>query len=260
MIEGMKTLGLYGCSVMMMVLLSCAICAQQTVKDSTSKKYKNIVRYNLTGALLFGFNKYVVLGYERMLSPRTSVSINVGSAALPKVLAIETDSFKTRRESDRTGVNASIDYRFYLQKENKFNAPHGLYIGPYYSYNRFEDDQQWMRHNTAGSNEIISSSTFDINTFVFELGYQLLLWRRFTLDMVMVGPGVGFYKYKASFTGDLNLSVANKEQLYEALKQRITQRFPGMNFVFSDKNFDADGVIKTSDVGYRYIIHIGFCF
>jgi hypothetical protein len=234
--------------------------AQKTSKDSSAKPYKNIVRYNVTGALLFGFGKYIVLGYERMLSPTTSVSINLGSAALPKVLAIETDSFQTRRESDRTGVNASIDYRFYLQKQNKFKAPQGLYIGPYYSYNRFEDDQQWMRHNTAGSNEILSSSTFDINTFGFELGYQLLLWRRFTLDMVMVGPGVGFYKYKASFTGDLNLSVANKEQLYEALKQRITQRFPGMNFVFSDKNFDADGVIKTSDVGYRYIIHIGFCF
>jgi len=256
----MKAIATY-CSVLLtMPWFAYNTFAQKTVKDSTTKTYKNIVRYNVTGALLFGIGKYIVVGYERMLSPRTSVSVNLGSAALPKVLAIETDSFQTRRESDRTGINASIDYRFYLEKENKFNAPHGLYIGPYYSYNRFEDDQQWMRHNSAGSNEILSSSTFDIHTFGFELGYQLLLWRRFTLDMVMVGPGLGFYKYKASFTGNVNLSVANKEQLYEALKQRITQRFPGMNFVFSDKNFDADGVIKTSDVGYRYIIHIGFCF
>jgi len=256
----MKAIALY-CSFLLVIVCSAfTMNAQQAPKDSSAKTYKNIVRYNVTGALLFGFGKYIVLGYERMLSPRTSISVNMGSAALPKVLAIETDSFSTRRESDRTGINASIDYRFYLAKQNKFNAPHGLYIGPYYSYNRFEDDQQWMRQNSGGSSEVLSSSTFDINTFGFELGYQIILWKRFTLDMVMVGPGVGFYKYKANFTGNVNLSVADKEQLYEALKQRITQRFPGMNFVFSDKSFDADGVLKTSDVGYRYIIHIGFCF
>ena len=256
----MKAFVTYGSLVLATIWFAPNTYGQKTVKDSTAKTYRNIIRYNITGALLFGFGKYIVLGYERMLTPKTSFSVNVGSAALPKVLAIETDSFQTRRESDRKGINASIDYRFYLAKENKFNAPHGLYIGPYYSYNRFEDDQQWMRHNSSGSNEVFSSSTFDINTFGFELGYQLFLWRRFTLDMVMVGPGLGFYKYKASFTGDVGLSAANKEQLYEALKQRITQRFPGMNFVFSDKSFDADGVIKTSDVGYRYIIHIGYAF
>jgi len=256
----MKVIVTYCSLVLVMIWFAPDTYSQQTVKDSAAKTYKNIIRYNITGALLFGFGKYIVLGYERVLSPRTSFSVNMGSAALPKVLTIETDSFQTRRESDRKGINASIDYRFYLQKENKFNAPHGLYIGPYYSYNRFKDDQQWIRNNSSGSNEVFSNSTFDISTFGFELGYQLFLWRRFTLDMVMVGPGLGFYKYKTSFSDNVNLSAANKEQLYEALTQRITQRFPGMNFVFSDKSFDADGVIKTNSVGYRYIIHIGFVF
>lgn len=256
----MKSIAIYCSLVLVMICFVSHSYGQQTVKDSTAKTYKNIIRYNITGALLFGFGKYIVLGYERVLSPRRSFSVNVGSAALPKALSIETDSFQTKRESDRKGVNASIDYRFYLQKENKFNAPHGLYIGPYYSYNRFNDDQQWLRRNTGATNEVTSNSTFNINTFGFELGYQLLLWRRITLDMVMVGPGLGFYKYKASFTGNTNLSAETKEQLFEALKQRISQRFPGMNFVVSDQNFDADGVLKTSSVGYRYIIHIGFCF
>jgi len=255
----MKTIALY-CFVLMMLSFSFNTYAQETVKDSTSKRYKNIVRYNLTGALLFGFNKYVVLGYERMLSSNTSISLNAGSAALPRFLSIETDSFQTRRESDRTGFNASIDYRFYLQKENKFNAPHGLYIGPYYSYNRFEDDQEWFHRNNSRNSDVLSNSTFEINTFGVELGYQLILWRRFTLDMVMVGPGLGFYKYKANLSGNIGLSADAKEQLLQALMQRITQRFPGMNYVFSDKTFDADGVIKTSDIGYRYIIHLGFCF
>src|SRR5690242_68605 len=110
------------CSV---CLLSQKIYGQQ--QDSTAKIYKNVIRYNLTGALLFGVDKYVVLGYERVISPRKSVSINFGTAALPKLVSIQTDSFQTKKEGDRKGFNLSIDYRFYLAKENKFNAPHGLY-------------------------------------------------------------------------------------------------------------------------------------
>jgi len=39
----------------------------QNHKDSSMRTYKNVVRYNLSGALLFGFSKYIVLGYERVL-------------------------------------------------------------------------------------------------------------------------------------------------------------------------------------------------
>jgi len=40
----------------------------------------------------------------------------------------------------------------------------------------------------------------------------------------------------------------------------LTQKFPGMNFVFADKEISSDGVMKTNTIGYRYIIHIGFAF
>ena len=256
----MKTTSIKCFLLLIMHCLAFDTYAQDIAKDSSAKAYKNVVRYNLSGALLFGFDKYIVLGYERILSTHSSISVNVGSAALPRLLSIVTDSFQTSRQSDRKGFNASIDYRFYLAKENKFNAPRGLYIGPYYSFNRFEDDQQWIRRNSSSNNEITTSSTFNINTFGFEMGYQLILWKRLSLDMVLVGPGLGFYKYKASFTDNLNLSAEDKEQLFEALKQRLTQRFPGMNFVISDQNIDADGVIKTRNIGYRYIVHIGYTF
>ena len=40
--------------------------ADTTQPAKTEKNYKNIIRYNLTGPLLFGFD-YVVLGYERVV-------------------------------------------------------------------------------------------------------------------------------------------------------------------------------------------------
>ena len=246
--------------MVMAVTLVAAIPAysQVTQTDSSGKMYKNVVRYNLSGALLFGVDKYIVLGYERVLSPRRSISINFGTAALPKLASIVTDSFQTEKSGDRKGYNFSVDYRFYLGKENKFNAPHGFYIGPYYSYNHFDNKQDWLHVNSGGSTQISTESKFNINTVGFEAGYQVIIGKHFAIDMIMVGPGLGFYKYQATFTS--NLTEAQKEQLREVLKQALTQKFPGMNYVFSDQTIDADGVMKRSSVGYRYIIHIGYNF
>ena len=59
----------------------------------------------------------------------------------------------------------------------------------------------------------------------FQFGYQFILWKRLSLDLVLVGPGVGFYSYKAKF--DSNISAGDKEQLLEGLKQLLVQKFPG---------------------------------
>ena len=74
----------------------------------------------------------------------------------------------------------------------------------------------------------------------------------------MFGPGFGIYNYKAKF--ESNVSAESKEQLLDGLEQLLTQKFPGMNYVFSDEEFDANGVMKTNTIGYRYMVHIGFAF
>jgi len=90
------------------------------------------------------------------------------------------------------------------------------------------------------------------------LGYQFIFWKRLTLDLVLVGPGVADYKLKTAI--DQDLAADNKQQLQDAIEQLLTQKFPGMNYVFADKEFKADGTIGTWSVGYRYLIHIGFAF
>lgn len=230
----------------------------QTLMDSTAKvhPYKNVIRYNLSGALIFGIDKYVVFGYERIIRRNQSISVNFGKASLPKIVSITTDSFSLNKEANSSGTNVSIDYRFYLPRENKYLAPHGLYIGPYYSYNDFNRDNRW---DYKTRNSFVNTHTdFSIHTIGFELGYQLILWKRFTIDFLMVGPGVGFYDYKVSFDG--NLDAATQEQLLDGLGQLLKQKFPGMNFVLSDKEISSNGTLKTTALGYRYLIQIGFNF
>ena len=127
-------------------------------QSDTSKQYKNVIRYNLSGALVFGIDKYIVLGYERILKPNQSFSVNFGKAALPKLVSIVTDSFTLSKDVKNTGFNFSVDYRFYLKKENKFPAPHGLYIGPYYSFNQFNRDNRLDVKNTSGATVLTTNS------------------------------------------------------------------------------------------------------
>jgi hypothetical protein len=76
--------------------------------------------------------------------------------------------------------------------------------------------------------------------------------------MVLIGPGVGFYSIDAKTEG--NLTEEEREQLQDAITDLISQKFPGMNYVLSDQEFSASGTIKTTSVGFRYLIHIGFRF
>jgi hypothetical protein len=231
---------------------------QETDSLKNERQKKNIVRYNFSSALLFGFSKCIVLGYERVIRPNQSFSVNFGKISPPDIINVNTDSLQLSKESKTGGMHVSVDYRFYLARENKYEAPRGLYIGPYYSYNHYTRDILWNYHSSGGNNEITTDTKFTINTVGFELGYQFILWKRLTLDLLMVGPGVGFYHYKANYGG--NIDPAAREQLAEALKKILTEKFPGMNYVLADKELSGNGTLTTTDVGYRYLIQIGYNF
>lgn len=251
-------------SVTLTALFACQALAQEPsivvaseIKDMP--KYKNVVRYNLSGAMLFGWDKYIVLGYERVIKPRQSASINIGKASLPKFISINTDSFNLSTDKSNTGFNVSVDYRFYLARENRYKPPCGLYIGPYYSFNQFKRTNTWMwNNNSGGASSVETDLKMNIHTVGFELGYQFILWKRMTLDLCMVGPGIGFYNVEANF--DTNLSEGRRQELLDALDQLLTQKVPGMNYVFSDKHFEGNGTMNTTGFGFRYLIQIGFLF
>jgi hypothetical protein len=254
-ISGSAAVRLY-CFLLLLLYVNVAI--SQEIDSSKIHPYKNIIRYNLSGALLFGPDRYVIFGYERVINRNQSISINIGSVSLPRLATISTDSLELTKDNKNTGTNFSIDYRFYLGKENKYPAPHGVYIGPYYSFNHFKRDNEWDFKNSSSSAFVNTNGSFTIHTAGLEFGYQFIFWKRLALDMVLVGPGIGFYDYKVKF--EENVDEATKEQLRQGLQQLLTQKFPGMNYVFSEKEINGNGALKTTSVGYRYMIHIGFNF
>jgi hypothetical protein len=117
---------------------------------------------------------------------------------------------------------------------------------------------QWTGKTTGISQDLNVHTDFTIHTIGFELGYQLLLWKRFAVDLVMIGPGLGSYNYEATFQGTVDDDT--RKQILEGTKQVLVQRFPGMNIVTSGESFNANGVMHINAYGYRYIIHVGYAF
>jgi hypothetical protein len=242
---------------LIILLLAFGYCRAQAQSDTTTKVRRNIIRYNLSGALLFGAENYFVLGYERVLKNRQSFSINAGFVGFPKLISIDTDSFKLNNDLKNGGFQVTVDYRFYLKKENKYAPPHGLYIGPYYSFNHFNRENRWFQRSDP-DNFITTTVNFNINTIGFQMGYQFILWKRFALDLILIGPGMAYYDYEVLLDG--NLTDETKEQIFEALEELGSDRIPGMSYLLEGEVVKGNGSIKSTNLGYRYIVHIGFLF
>jgi hypothetical protein len=232
--------------------------AQETKKEE--KLRKNTVHINLTNPLIFGSGS-IVIGYERLLnSKKHSFTINVGITQFPDFGLIDTDSLKhLNKLKDQSGFNVSADYRFYLAKENKYPAPRGVYIGPYYSYNYFGNQNTWELKSANGSiAEVKSDLKLNVHTIGFELGYQFIFADRITLDMVLLGPGIGAYNFKVGFSN--NLSDAAKQKILDALNGALAEKFPGYGIIVDEGEFKRTGVTNRTTIGYRYMIQLGFRF
>jgi hypothetical protein len=249
---------MYRCTLLFIVMFITAIMTAQEDTLSGKRQYKNVLRYNLSGPMVFGWDSYVIFGYERVLWKQHTISVNGGTVKFPKVIYIYTSIFDLNKDERNSGVHFSLDYRFYPRKDNKHAAPRGVYFGPYYSYNRFVRESEWTFKNNASRTVVSTVSNFVINTVGIQLGYQFILWKRVALDFVAVGPGCGFYNFEANI--DANLNIEERSDLLDGMKQFVTQKFPGANFIFSDKQINASGIMKTTAAGYRYLVQVGFNF
>lgn len=225
--------------------------------QNNGREFKNTIHFNLTNPMIFG-DRSLVFGYERVLNKKRSFSVNVGQASLPDLNIINTDELEMETIRSEKGLHISADYRFYLSKENKYSAPRGVYIGPYYSFNYFNKEHAWSVATTGYEGQVNSNLDFTINTFGAELGYQFILWKRLALDLILIGPGIA--SYKLDVTLDTNLSDEDKELFFDKLNEALQEKFPGYSGVIDEGEFKKNGSTKTTNLGFRYMVQIGYRF
>jgi hypothetical protein len=229
---------------------------QAQVADSTAP-LKNVIRLNLSNPLIFGIRNNVV-GYERILKKSQSFSVNMGRFSIPKFEPIFRDSFQLQKNYKDNGYHFSVDYRWYLVNENKYDAPLGLFIGPYYAYNYLKRENCWTIGKSSYDNELISDLSVNMHLIGIQLGCQFVIWKRLTLDVIFMGPGVWFFdvKSKTSSTLDQDESQLFYQQLNEQLKDNI----PGYNRFIDGNEFSQKGSARTGKFGYRYLVNLGYRF
>ncbi len=226
--------------------------------DAQPEDRKNTVRFNITNPLLFG-GKAVVVGYERKLSSHQTLSLNIGRMALPAFgLGILSDSLSLTNNSADRGFHLSTEYRFYLRNENKHEAPRGVYVGPYYSYNRFARSNSWSFISTNFNGEVTTDLDLGIHMVGVELGYQFVFANRVTLDLILIGPGLGSYSVKASL--NTNLDPDEKSVFFQELNDYLADQIPGYNLVLDEATFRDSGSLRKTTFGFRYLINIGIRF
>jgi len=219
--------------------------------------YKNVIKFNPTPMILWSA-KNLTFSYERILSPRQSLSIEFGYLAFDKFINDTLIKIVNTNSHEDWGLNATTEYRFYLTKLNTRPVPAGLYIGPYLTYYHYQFknglDIFPATVDTTGS---IEGNFWSFN-LGFELGYQFVFWKRMTLDLILVGPSISYYGGKTQFTGELDPDQV--KDLNEEFYNKLVERYPAFGVLAFDETFQQEGKLDIFRWGFRYLIQIGFHF
>ncbi len=228
----------------------------QEKKDSV-RYFKNTIRINLSNPLLFG-DKNLIVGYERAFKNNQSITVNIGRISFPKIVNINENSIQLQQSSKDIGYGLALDYRFYLKKENKYKAPRGIYIGPYYTYDYFKRENTWTLNTADFTGEVKTDITFKANLVGFQMGYQFVFWNRLALDLVLFGPGKWFYNFNTEL--NTSLSADDEDLLFSKINGFIDDKIPGNSLVIKPGSLHKKGSSSSSSGGFRYVVHLGFRF
>jgi len=231
---------------------------EDTLQIKTQKKeLKNTVLINVTNPILISSNFFTVT-YERILPNSQSFSISTGSFSIPRFLNSNVDSLGIKTSKSDKGFHISGDYRFYLKKLNKYGAPRGVYIGPYYAYNHLSRGTTWNMDGATFQGNVNSDIKINIHTLGFELGYQFVFWNRLAVDLILLGPGYGNYNIKAIL--NTSLTPDQESEFFKKLNDYLQEKIPGFEQVIDPGEFNRKGTFDTWTLGYRYTIRVGLRF
>lgn len=220
-------------------------------QESDSLKYrKNTIKLDLTTFVLY--REAIVFSYERLVKPHQSWGVTLGYETFPAI----TQSTLTK-EDNRGGYKFGGEYRFYLAKENKFAAPRGIYIGPYFTSHAFSSFRDLEVEHDGVTDEGTLNSKLRVHNFGAQLGYQFVFNDRWTIDLVLIGPSFSNYRAKFKMEGDFTF---DPEDIQNEYLLELIDQFPILEDVLSGEEVDAKGKVDTWALGYRYQFLVGYRF
>ena len=227
----------------------------------SSYRHKNNVKINITPLLIY--NNALVFSYERSVAKRQTFAVTGGVIQLPTFVDLVGSNGFSKVNTNKSGYMLGGEYRFYLGKENKYAAPHGIYIGPYANYYSMHNTKSAIYTDSAG---LQSSASLDTKLRVFnigvELGYQFVVWDRLTIDFVLFAPSFSKYELDLALSG--NIDPAHAAQINQAVLDAIKSHFPAIGSLIDEGSFHASGNLNSASskwaAGFRYSLMLGYRF
>ncbi|MEP6615343.1 MAG: DUF3575 domain-containing protein [Ginsengibacter sp.] len=185
------------------MLLSHFFAISQSKEKNWSGDKKNVVKLNFSALAI----KNISLQYERQVSHKSSVALNVhalpfGKAPFRSIIKNIVDNQDAKIDQLKVGIfGVAPEYRFYLGKNGAF---HGLYLGPFISYNSYKTDLPISYDYGSGTNTGIFSGKINAYTAGLQLGAQWKLSKSIFLDWWIIGPNIGTGSGKSVYTSNLS--------------------------------------------------------
>ena len=214
---------------------------------------KNSVKLELTHLL---YPRSIVFSYERVTRPYQTFCILAGYEEFPPLIDVNSD-IHVKQDLNRSGFKAGADYRFYLKKENKYLAPHGTYIGPYFSFHDFNNKRELEVKVDGIDESAILTTDFNVINLGFQLGHQFVIKDRLTLDIVTLGPSISKYHANMQLDGDFTF---DKDEVQNEIFLKVLDTFPLLDELLSDKELSSEGKFDSWSYGWRFQFHIGYHF
>ena len=209
--------------------------------------------------MIVGLESFVV-GYERILKPHQSVSVNIGALKFKQFLNLGLADYNINTNRKSGGLSIAVDYRRYFKKRNRGFAPDGLYWGPFLTYYTYghQIGATYKDPIDLTSSEVLVNTKLKAYHLGVQLGYQFVVAKRLTFDLILLGPSWG--KYQADFDLEGKLELNQESELYQAVSDLIVERLPGLGSLLKDRSGAASGFFSTNTIGMRYLFQIGFLF
>jgi len=252
------------------VLFACSLTvhSQQindTIKQSSEKEapdyhepyHRNVIKFNPTPMVLLDVRN-LTFSYERLLKNNQSFAIQAGYLVFPFLTDDTVAGIINITDRLRKGVNLSLDYRYYVFARNTRPAPDGLYVGGYLSYYGFRSDNTFDILPASLENTGAMNGRMNISNLGFELGYQFVFNKRFTVDCLLFGPSLSLFT--GSFTVGGELDQEQIDAIDEEVIQKLIDRFPYLATIFSKDQLTFTGQKTGLDIGFRYSIQLGYHF
>ena len=239
-----------------LTLLLCLLspCLTDAQDEVIPLQRRNTIKLDLTSNWLY--RNVLGISFERVTKPNQSFVVSAGYQEFPRTSHLG-DNISVRDDRSRNGYKFGGEYRFYLKKENKYPAPRGIYIGPYFATHGFTNERTIEVDKDGTPEQAILNSRLRIMNIGFQVGYQFVFNNRWTLDLIFIGPSISHYGYKLKLSGNYTF---DKEDIQNEIILDLIDRFPLLDEAISDREATSRGTLDTWSFGYRYQIHVGYHF